>query len=461
MYDWLSAALDGTATVITANRRLARILQHEYSLQQVNAGATAWKSPRIQAWPDWLDTALREATGQEDLPTRINHYHSTLLWDRSLRKELGNDASGVGNLVRLSRETWQRLSDWGVTIRDVARTAQSPDHRSFASAAGRYLAILERSNWIDDAGLASLVGDLITSKRLKVCGRFTFAGFDRDKPAMSRIRECLVTEGCDVRDAPEKRPGKSRQLLSFESSDAEWRAAGAWARERIEEDPEQRVAIVANGLERDTARIAGLVREGLVPGYRMSAEVPAEALNVSYGRKLAQYAVVSIGLLWMRWLVRDLRATEVSHLLRSPLLGTAETSGRARLEMSVRGLPDRNWSPSMITGAIRSKKDSADATDWLQRAAALAKARRELPGSASPAEWAVYIDAALKAAGWPGQQSLGSASFQLVNRWRDLLNDLARMDLVAASMSLETALNQLESMASDARRKKWSSGVME
>lgn len=450
MYDWLSEALDGTATVITANRRLARVLRQEYSIQKQGSGAVVWESPRILALPDWLDSALLDTASQEDLPTRINHYHSTMLWDRCLRKELGQDASGIGNLVRLSRDTWQRLSDWNVTIKDVARTAQSSDHRVFASTSGRYLGILERNNWVDDAGLAGVVTDLITQRRLAVGGRFTFAGFDRDKPAIKRLRNSLVEAGCDVRDVEEKDPEKVPQLLAFESSDAEWRAAGAWARARIEQEPGARIAIVANGLERDAARMAGLVREGLLPGYRMSAAVPAEALNVSYGRKLAHYPVVSIGLLWLRWLVRDLRAVEVSHLLRSPLLGMEETCGRARLEMRVRGLPDRNWAPSMITGAIRSKKDSTDAADWLQRVAALAKARRELRGNASPAEWAVYIDETLKAVGWPGQRRLDSADFQLVNRWRDMLNELARMALVSAHMSLETALNQLESMCADA-----------
>jgi probable DNA repair protein len=450
MYDWLRDAFDRPATVITANRRLARVLQQEYAVQQRSAGLEAWESPRILAFPDWLDTALRDAAGQEDVPTRINHYHSTLLWDRCLRKELGDDASGIGNLVRLSRETWQRLADWRVTIKDVARSAQSPDQRIFATAAGRYLGVLERSHWVDDAGMASIVADLIEQRRLSVEGRYTFAGFDRDKPSISRIRKSLAETGCEIRDVADRHSDGALQLLAFESSDAEMRAAGAWARDRIEKNPDERIAIIANGLERDAERIAGLVREGLIPGYRLSAVVPAEALNVSYGRKLSRYAVVSVGLLWIRWLVRDLRAAEVGHLLRSPLLGLEETCGRSRLELRVRGLPDRNWSPSMLTGAIRSKKDAADATDWLQRVSALTKARRGLPGSASPAAWAVYIDETLKKAGWPGQRRLGSADFQLVNRWRDLLNDLARMDLVSGHMSLETALNQLEGMCADA-----------
>jgi probable DNA repair protein len=102
----------------------------------------------------------------------------------------------------------------------------------------------------------------------------------------------------------------------------------------------------------------------------------------------------------------------------------------------------------MITAALRGKE--GEAADWLQRVAGLTKLRRDMPASASPVDWAIRIDGILEAAGWPGPTSLSSADFQLLNRWRDLLNDLARMDLVSARMPLEAALNQLESMAADA-----------
>ena len=35
MYDWLGDALGNSATVVTANRRLARLLLAEYSAQQI------------------------------------------------------------------------------------------------------------------------------------------------------------------------------------------------------------------------------------------------------------------------------------------------------------------------------------------------------------------------------------------------------------------------------------------
>jgi len=448
MYDWLTGAVADNGTVITANRRLARELLQQYTERQVAAGVLAWRPPRILAWSDWLDGLLQEAGGQENLPTRINHHHSALLWDRCLRKELDGAVVGAANLVRLSRETWQRLADWRVGIRDVARHAQTRDHRLFAAAAGRYAALLDGRNWVDEAGLPSLVGQLLDAGRLRVAGRHTFAGFDRSKPVADRLQKSLREQGCAVEFPPGRAPG-SPALLAFDNADAELRAAGSWARHCLERAPDRRVAIVVNGLERDADRLAGLVREGLLPGYRLAAELPARALNVSFGRRLTAYPAVSTAILWLRWLTRDLGSIEVCHLLRSPLVGSAPIEGRARLELRLRGMPDRRWTTAMVTAALRGKEESADATDWLERVAGLTHARRTMAESASPAEWAIRFDDALGAAGWPGMEPLGSEDFQLVNRWRDLLNDLARMDLVSPRMSMEAALNLLESMAAD------------
>jgi hypothetical protein len=321
MYDWLADALAGDATVVTANRRLARVLQQEFADRQIAAGHQAWSSPRILSWPDWLDALLREAGGQEDLPIRINPHQSALLWDRCLRKEIQAEAIGITNLVRLAKDSWQRLADWCVGIREVARQAQSSDQRAFAAAAGRYAALLQHQGWVDDAGVAGLVCELLEAGRTRVTGNITFAGFDRSRPIIERIRQILEQGGCVVREQSVATP-VAPKLFAFETGDAELRAAGSWARSRLEGNARERIAIVVDGLERDADRIAGLVREGLLPGYRLSPKLPAEALNVSFGRRLLDYPAVSTGLLWLRWLIRDLDALEVGHLLRSPLLAS-------------------------------------------------------------------------------------------------------------------------------------------
>src|SRR5210317_865386 len=109
MYDWLNDALDDATCIVTANRRLSRELQNAWGATQVAAGNTAWRTPDIQTWQGWLGSVAAAAEQQGEVPTQINAHQSQLLWERCLRKELVEVSTGLSSLVRLSRDTWQRL----------------------------------------------------------------------------------------------------------------------------------------------------------------------------------------------------------------------------------------------------------------------------------------------------------------------------------------------------------------
>ncbi len=449
MYDWIIDALQESGVIVTANRRLARVLKADYGLQQKNTGSKAWVSPDIHSWQDWARTLSSHANGQASLPTRINSHQSQWLWEKCWRQELGEQNANYNNLVRQSRDAWQRLADWQLGLSHLTRSAQNDSQRTFAAVAARYESLLKRRQLVDDAGMAGLLLALINDERIELQRRYTFAGFDRQRPIATRIQNAMASAGATICHAPAAAFDSSLQLQVFENSDAEYRAAGAWARRRIEENPGTRVAIIANRLEANTDNIARCVREGVAPGWQHGSRTLFEAVNVSYGRRLSDYPAICIALILLRWLVTTISSRDVSLLLRSPLLGQGDVAGRSRLELSLRKLPDRAWLPSMLTSEFRGGIDDLQASDWLQRLAAFTKRRHELPKSASPAQWALLLDEILTEFGWPGDTSLDSDEFQLVNRWRELLNEFARLALVIPDMSPRLALARLELMAGD------------
>ncbi|NNF41425.1 MAG: hypothetical protein HKN64_08590, partial [Woeseiaceae bacterium] len=407
------------------------------------------RSPEIYSWQHWLENTVAKVPKQEVLPTRINAQQSQLLWERCLAKDLPPSGTGFSGLARLSRDTWLRLADWQVPIGEVAGAADNPDQQLFAKVAGRYLGILQREHWVDDAGLAALLADLIATREAPVAGRITFAGFERERPVVTSIKEALSAAGCNVAFSPAGAPATAIKLQCFDDTDAEMRAAGAWARTQFEKAPEARITIVAGKLEQEATRITNLVREGSVPGWQYGPPPLRHFVNVSYGRKLSDFPAIAIALLLLRWLVKDLSAGEVGQLLRTPLLGPPIPGARSRLELRLRQLPDRPWSPAMLSAALGGG-DEGEAAAWQALLARLTQRRRDLQRSASPATWAAYIDEALQESRWPGSDTAASAEFQLLNRWRDLLNDLARLALVSPAMSLATAIRRLELMAADA-----------
>ena len=238
-------------------------------------------------------------------------------------------------------------------------------------------------------------------------------------------------------------------VAAFENSDAEMRAAGAWAREALLEEPQQVVAIVTSQLERDSERAARLVREALAPGWQVAGQPHMAAVNVSYGKRLNAYPAIAVALHWLRWLHEDINSSEVSLLLRSAACGDGEMGERSRLDIESAA----SAGYALVSRALLE----VICPDWRQtksrrlagKGKDLAGFRENLPARETPSQWADRINEVLGRLNWPGKSALNSFEFQLVNRWRELLNDLARLELVSQSMSLGNVLLRLHAMASE------------
>lgn len=448
MYGWLPEDCDEASQVVTASRRLARVLTAEFNSRQAASGKTAWLTPVIVAWPDWQARLLASA-GPGSQPARLNAHQSRVLWERILRTVIDDPLVNIPALTRHARDAWKRLHEWRVPFDECVAAASSRDQRLFAAAASRYRERLAAENWIDDAMLGTTVTAAVGAGAIKAPERVLLAGFDRLTPEadvlIAALREC----GSHIEPVPAAAATSDVSVVACEDPDAELRTAGRWARAQLESNPDAHVGIVVSGLEQDAHRAGRLVREGLVPGWQYAPGLQREAANVSFGRRLHEYPAIAIALLLLRWLHGAIGGRDVSLLLRTPFLGLAGTDGRAQLELELRRLPDRDWTPELLLRALGEREMAGDAADWLARLAKLTDIRRSTVAEASPAAWAAIVDTLLDDFGWPGAAALGSADFQLVNRWRDLLNDLARLELVIPQMSLGHAVGQLRAMAAD------------
>ena len=452
MYAWLGEALaDDSSTVVTANRRLARELHAVHAARQLQAGINAWRRPAIYSWDEWLATLIESGRPGLVLPIRINAQQSRVVWEQCLRADIDDPLINIGSLAKLCRDTWTRLHEWQVPLTECQGTAAGQDQRIFARAAGRYDAQLRAREWIDDALLPDALAVAFEHGDLAPPGVLHLAGFDRISPQAARLVDAAVAAGAKRRVVDTAPAGRTR-IVSTETTDAELRTAGRWAREALQQDPSARIAIVVNDLEQQAARTARLLREGFVPGWQYAHGRFGQALNVSFGRRLGDYAAIHDALLMLRFLTSDLAAADISLLLRSPFFGAADNGGRARMELRLRDVPDRRWSKPALLQFLQpvAQKDSHDdAAAWLERIGAAVERVQQWPRRQSAAGWAGAVDELLLSLHWPGDAALDSEDFQLVNRWRDLLNEFARLDLVAGAMTIDEAVARLGSLAGE------------
>lgn len=447
MYGWLADALDGGAHIVTANRRLATVLAEQHAKSQLAAGKMAWRSPQIRAWPDWLRDIGAMAGVSRHSPARLNNHQGRVLWEQCLSQEIASPLLNIGSVVRQARDAWALLHDYRVPLDEAERMARGRDQGIFARTARRFQKVLDRQDWIDDAGMPALVTGLINDSETEVPPRLVLVGFDRQTPAIKRVLDALQGRGCRVEALSAQRRATTRRLACYEDPDGEMRAAGAWARDTLREDPNSSVAIVATHLENAAGRAARLVREGLAPGWQLGGRSWYQAVNVSYGQRLTSFPLIATAMLVLRWLHEDIGSRELSRLLRSAAIGAGERGDRSRMELELRAWPDMQWSPRRAMQVLR--EDEPQAADWWRRVEALDQLREESGGSLHPSAWATHFDAALRLVNWPGESSEDSTEYQVHNRWRELLNEFARLDLVIAGMTLPEALGRLRILAGE------------
>lgn len=449
MYPWLEDAIRRDATVISANRRLARELRSAYAARRIEAGKLSWLTPSIHSLDDWCREQLEACAAAKFPQTTIDDFSSSILWDRCLRAHAPEGMPGFRGFLRLARDAWQKICDWNVPLAAVAESARSPDEQLFAMAAADYRALLDTACWIDRPGMTSLVVELLSTHALAAPAEIVLAGFDRLAPAVTRLLDTLALGGCVVTWPPQPQTDARVRLASFEDHDAELRAAGAWARDVLQSEPGASIAIISPTLQDAAARKARLVREGLAPGWQYGLDAHSDAVNVSYGRKLGDFPAVAVALLLLKWLSSGLSTKDVSLLLRSRCLLAARAPGRSRLELALRQLPDRSWSPTDLKRVLDGKEDSPDALAFMHGVDALIDMQTEAQREAAPDHWASRIDSLLDRWHWPGETELSSDEFQLVNRWRDLLNEFARSSIVMPVLRLGEAVERIAMLADD------------
>lgn len=447
MYHWLPEAVESNSIVITASRRFARVLGSEYGKEKLALGHKAWLSPNIRVLDDWLVSTINAAA--DSLPIVLAAHASSIIWERCLRGEAGDQLLNIGGLIRQAKQSWQRLHDWQVPLSEVSTAARSRDEQLFAAAARKYQAILADNNWVDGAQIAGIVTGLIENRAVPAPARVVYAGFDRLVPAIEHLFAAMAETACVVMAAPLDEATEDVLVAAFDSVHAELRAAGAWARRELAENPSANIGIVSSSLDKNATATERLIREGVAPGWQYGGENLRTAVNTSYGRRLSDYPAISIALLLLQWVHRELSFSEISLLLRTQFIAGEEIAGRCKLELHFRRLPDQPWSPAAILRLFRGRVEEADVVNWLDGIERLSSFQAGSKEKANPAVWADKIDQLMRELGWPGTRTLASDEFQLVNRWRELLNDLARLAIVSPKMSFAEASSRLAALAHD------------
>ncbi len=439
--DQLLGGLGADHLVVTANRRLAAYLTARHDRVQRAAGKRAWAAPNILSLSAWIGT-LRERIWPEQ--PHLNSHQSALLWERII-------ARGDHGLLNPAAAARKAEAAWELAVRWQLPLPQgwdaSPEVAAFRHWSRDYQAALAAGQWADPA--RDIHDAVHWLERVELPGHIHFAGFDRQPPDLLALKAELARLGVTVaafpgyrfQPDPSNRPAGPHRL-ACDDPVAEARLLARWARRRLLERPDARIGVVVPDVGAYRSLLVQSLTEQLTPG-RVAGDGPS-AINVSLGDPLARVPVVAAALALLS--VGERPEPVLTDLLRGPFMGAlAEESPRALAAAKIRS---ERWGElslrRMITLLQKADPPLPLTLEMLSRWQQRLTAER---APLAPSAWARRFSDLLDALGWPGELPQDSAAFQAVQKWQELLLQLASLDLVCGPIPRQEAVARLAGMA--------------
>jgi probable DNA repair protein len=441
--------------IITANTRLARVLQHSYDRIQVENGHPVWISPDILPIGAWLERSWRSwiyVTNEANPVQLLSTSQERAIWEGIVsQSDAGNELLQVAPTADAAASAWNLAHAWKLPFdgRDWDNTRDTEAFRGWADEFRRFC---ERRNWMSAALLPEFVAARIASDEIPVPPQIQLAGFTEFTPVQERLFESLRRKNAivEILPAPDRGGRQSAVRVGFIDSHREIRAAAQWARKLLELSThsgrrEPGIGIVVPELSKYRSPIERLFAEEFHPGGRLSPDQDSRRVfNISLGPAFSEYPLIQAALQILRMKPdATIQFDDVTILLRSPFLAKAQTEATAcaALDLQLRCQREPELMLSDITAGAPPGLKSAIGRWYLEYSKA--------PSRHLPSDWAAAFSAELKFIGWPGERPLNSTEYQTTVAWNELLSEFAGLDSSTGTLNRGSAVSLLQRLASD------------
>ncbi|HEU4709715.1 MAG TPA: PD-(D/E)XK nuclease family protein, partial [Methylophilaceae bacterium] len=451
--------------ILCSTARLARSLRLAHNQTQREAGLLQWQPLPALTLNQWLDNAIEQALLQGHIPLEetprmaLNPAQELELWKRVIERALAGEWSALFDLAGLAKaamEANRLMQEWNIPVPD-AEFGLAEEVSQFLQWRAEFRRQCETAGWMERTRYLDWQIAQLGKGEASLPVEVFVAGFDRISPQEQRLFDALQSRGVTVTPwhhllAPDA--ADARQI-ALADSEAECRAAVAWVAERLQANPQTRLAIVSPELANARERLAALLDDLLQPAAVSPAlaELPRN-YDFSLGSPLAREPVVAAGLelLHLAASRRELAQQEFSRLLLGPYWSASavEADDRARLDARMRrDLPGTLALDRLLRYARKQQERGLAITKTLSDLQAMHDGLVAFPSRQLPSAWAQSIGQLLRNSGWPGERTLSSHEYQARRAFNKVLASLADFDVVQGAMTFPQVVQRLTLSCND------------
>ncbi len=445
--------------ILTPTARLARAEARRYALQQAEAGHSAWLAPRILSFPAWL-SALMDAYFLEsaDIRVAISAAQAKVLWQALIDREV---FIGEPQVAALALRSWRLLHEYKLPAPPHwDRLLLSEDNRKFQSWAAAYEQRCRDDGLIDEWAFAAELPAHIQAGDIAIPDTIELRGFDLPAtPLQHDILQAVAALGTKLVQPSEiKSAAGLGALQQFSTADAELGGAARWARARIASNPNARLAVVVPDLGARLAAVERIFRECFDAAAAHLFPANNQAWHISLGLPLMQWPLVTDALMILALPRHRLTQPQSQRLLRSPFLSDWDSEGSLRNQTLawLRLRAPFDLTTNEFIHALQSngaEKLAGRLQGWLA-------VREEHETPAWPSQWTQRLQLELTSLGYAQGRALNSNEYQVLQRWHQLFEEFAKLDLVCDQpLSRRRAVAVLSERSAEAIFREQNTGV--
>jgi ATP-dependent helicase/nuclease subunit B len=434
------------ALIITANRRLQRTLTAQIAPLPYQA------APSIFAADDWLQQQWLELQDQAFPGTDavlLSRFQSRKLWQEII--EADPPTAGLispDQLAQQADDAATLVEEWKISL-EHPNFEHRDEYRYFRHWYGKFLALLQKRHLITLGASKRLVEQSFRSSALPRVHTILLYGFEDISPRMMGLFEAAADRVKLWR--PNAVEASRCRRTHAVDSEAEIRAAALWSRERLAENPQQRVGVVVPQLNARRATVERIFSEvyeaesWLSPKYRGLLPV-----NFSAGVPLSSTPLIADALLLLALNSGYIQPDAWRRLLVSPFWGGDFDNCRQHLLLHLNNSTKTRLSLAEIRRAASKLQQDGD---WplVDALSSHAELLRRQPNRQSYAAWSGFFDRQLAACAWSNSRTLDSHEYQQQQHFYQILDQLAQCDTSLRSpVTLAEALHSLRELTDGA-----------
>lgn len=431
--EYLFSLLNKDSIILTANRRLSAYLRQQSEQYYIQQGLSAWQSDNILPLSTWLEQLYLM---NQDGRILLSASQERLLWQDIVQaSDQGQSLININSTVDLICTTWNLVTQWQINLEELGAT-DCPDVLAFKSWCCSFQAKCATLNYMSRSEILPLITQSLQQSphHYVIPKQIFLLGFDDFSPALRSLQSELSKLGTVVVVDLERDKLAQIGRLSFEDGETELSAMAAWCHQIARTHPEATIGCIIPNLNVERDRIERIFKE-----QNLEHE-----FNISAAKSLATYTIIAHAFLLLSINKQYLEYEEFSQLLRSPFIqgANAERSQRASNDVKLRRFTEKIINVKNLL-AINNVPLTQTVRQSLQRFFEL---NPEPTALRLPEEWLTLFVEQLNAMGWPGEQSLNSHEYQVVERFQQCFLEFTALQYQPQPISLVTALTLFQDL---------------